>query len=68
MGACNLEQERKTMKRICLVSLPIIALMAVSNAPAYEQGDYVFRAGLTMVAPDDSSSNVFVAGALRLPE
>lgn len=51
------------MKRICLVSLPIIALMAVSNAPAYEQGDYVFRAGLTMVAPDDSSSNVFVDGA-----
>lgn len=30
---------------------------------AHEAGDWIFRGGLTNVAPNDDSSNVFVAGA-----
>ncbi len=50
------------MKRIYLISMLAVALMAIPSANAYEQGDYIFRAGLTMVDPDSSSSNVFVDG------
>ncbi|TRY33235.1 OmpW/AlkL family protein [Aliiglaciecola sp. M165] len=47
------------MKINTLIAAAAIAL-TTSSAFAYEPGDMVVRAGLTNVAPDESSSNVFI--------
>jgi outer membrane protein len=46
-------------------TLAILTSAIASSLPvhAYETGDWIVRAGATTVAPDDSSSNVFVGGA-----
>lgn len=47
------------MKFSSLFSVITLALTAVP-AFAYDPGDMILRAGLTKVAPDESSSNVFI--------
>jgi outer membrane protein len=47
--------------------LGLIALSVAAAAPgayAFQQGDFIVRAGLTTVSPDDSSSNIFVGSDL----
>ncbi|MAA86818.1 MAG: outer membrane protein OmpW [Haliea sp.] len=47
--------------------LGLIALSVAAAAPgayAFQQGDFIVRAGLTNVSPDDSSSNIFVGSDL----
>ncbi|MFT6269273.1 MAG: outer membrane protein [Alphaproteobacteria bacterium] len=51
---------KKTILSTVIVS--VLALTGV-NAFAHEAGDILVRAGLTTVAPDDSSSNILVGGA-----
>ncbi|WP_026376015.1 OmpW/AlkL family protein [Aestuariibacter salexigens] len=51
------------MKKTFLATLVTSSLLLAPSVFAYEKGDIVFRAGLTSVAPDDSSSNIFVGGA-----
>jgi outer membrane protein len=52
------------MKKLMLsMAVTSVLLSAVNPAFAFEQGDWVIRAGLTSIAPDDSSNNVNVAGA-----
>ncbi|MGJ8679752.1 OmpW family outer membrane protein [Paraglaciecola sp.] len=48
-----------------LLPLTLAGLLSANIMPiqAFEVGDLMVRAGLTNVAPDDSSSNVFVGGA-----
>jgi len=51
------------MKKLILsVAISAALLSAISPALAFEQGDWLVRAGMTNVAPDDSSSNVNVGG------
>lgn len=51
------------MKKIILSSAIISALaLTGTNAIAHEAGDILVRAGFTMVAPDDASSNILVGG------
>ena len=47
---------------VIFCSLALTAAL-MSTASAYESGDIILRAGLTTVAPDESSSNVTVQGA-----
>ncbi|WP_371195364.1 OmpW family outer membrane protein [Glaciecola sp. SC05] len=57
---------KKTILSTALVSA--LALSSV-NVSAFEAGDIVVRGGLTMVAPDASSTNILVGGAnFALPE
>ena len=49
------------MKNNALLLSAMISLLSV-NTMAYEAGDIIFRAGLTTVSPDDSSSNITVGG------
>ena len=49
---------KHTLSAIC-VSLALVAPLA----NAHQQGDWVLRGGLTTVAPDDSSSNIFAGGS-----
>jgi outer membrane protein len=53
------------MKKSQLKPILMGALLmgAASPALAYEEGTWIIRGGLSNVAPDDSSSNVFVDGA-----
>jgi outer membrane protein len=52
------------MKKLMLsMAVTSVLLSAVNPAFAFEQGDWVIRAGLTKTAPDDSSSNVNVGAA-----
>ena len=52
------------MKKLILsVAITAALLNAISPTYAFEQGDWVIRAGITTVGPDDSSSNVNVGGA-----
>ncbi|MCV2885664.1 outer membrane beta-barrel protein [Aestuariibacter sp. AA17] len=46
-----------------LISALLIALTGTAQAAIPEAGSWLVRAGSTTVAPDDSSSNVFVGGA-----
>lgn len=50
-------------KPILILALAGILGSSLQSAIAYEKGDWVVRAGITHVAPDDTSDNVFVAGA-----
>jgi outer membrane protein len=50
------------MKKSTLATLVLAALISAPSAFAYEKGDMVARVGVTTVAPDDSSSNIFVGG------
>lgn len=50
-------------KLLTTLSIASILLSAVPTVNAFEKGDWVARFGATNVAPDDSSSNVFVDGA-----
>jgi len=46
-------------------ALTLVALSLIASAPAalaYTKGDIIVRGGLTTVAPDDSSSNIFAGG------
>lgn len=45
------------------IALTLAAVLAAPSVFAYEKGDIVVRAGLTTVAPDESSSNITVGGA-----
>jgi outer membrane protein len=45
------------------MSLLAAALLASAGASAYEAGDWIVRGGAVMVAPDDDSSNLDLAGA-----
>lgn len=45
------------------IALTLATLLAAPAAFAYEKGDIIVRAGLTTVAPDESSSNILVGGA-----
>ncbi|GAA6183979.1 MULTISPECIES: OmpW/AlkL family protein [Alteromonadaceae] len=47
------------MKKLAVYLAVAIALGA-TNAQAYTTGDMILRAGVTTVAPDESSSNVFI--------
>lgn len=52
------------MKKLILSAAIASALLgAMTQAYAYEQGDWVVRVGVTSVAPDDSSNNVNVGGS-----
>lgn len=52
------------MKKLILsVAITSALLAAITPAYAYEQGDWVVRVGMANVAPEDSSSNVNVAGS-----
>lgn len=54
----------KHMKKLILsVAIAGTLLSTISPAFAYERGDWVVRVGMTNVAPDDSSNNVYVGGA-----
>ncbi|MCC2617092.1 outer membrane beta-barrel protein [Aestuariibacter halophilus] len=44
-------------------TLTALALVAALPLQAYETGDWLVRGGVTTVAPDADSSNVFVGGA-----
>lgn len=50
------------MKKL-IISMSLALAAGSQSALAYETGDWLVRAGVTNVAPDDSSSNVFVGGA-----
>lgn len=45
-----------------LLTLAVLATISSTTALAYEKGDMLVRVGLTTVAPDESSSNVFAGG------
>lgn len=46
-----------------LAALAVGALLIAPNVMAHSKGDILVRAGLTTVAPDESSSNIFVGGS-----
>ena len=49
--------------KVSKLSLLAVATLSVSHAVnAFEKGDWVVRAGLATVAPDESSSNIVVGG------
>ncbi|GAB2691873.1 OmpW family outer membrane protein [Aliiglaciecola sp. 3_MG-2023] len=50
------------MKKLA-VYLAVAVALGATNAQAYTTGDMIIRAGVTTVAPDESSSNVFIGGA-----
>lgn len=45
-----------------IIGLAVLASLTSVNVIAHETGDMLVRVGLTTVAPDESSSNVFVGG------
>lgn len=47
------------MKKSTIASLVALSLLAAPAAFAYQKGDVVVRGGLTMVSPDDASSNIY---------
>lgn len=49
------------MKKSTIASLVTLSLLAAPAAFAYQKGDVVVRGGLTLVSPDDASSNI-IAG------
>lgn len=49
------------MRKVKL-SLLVINLLVGAQALAYEKGDWIVRAGLTSVVPDESSSNILLGG------
>lgn len=49
------------MKKSTIASLVALSLLAAPAAFAYQKGDVVVRGGLTLVSPDDASSNI-IAG------
>lgn len=51
------------MRNIHRMSLLAAALLASAAASAYEAGDWIVRGGAVMVAPNDDSSNLDLAGA-----
>jgi len=51
------------MRNIYRMSLLAAALLASAGASAYEAGDWIVRGGAVMVAPNDDSSNLDLAGA-----
>ena len=50
------------MRNIHRMSLLAAALLASAGASAYEAGDWIVRGGAVMVAPNDDSSNLDLAG------
>jgi outer membrane protein len=48
-----------------LLTMTLASVLALNIMPSHagQVGDWIVRAGLTNVTPDDSSSNVFVGGA-----
>lgn len=46
-----------------LKAFPLVLLLGVAQVSAANSGDWMIRGGVTNVVPDDSSSNVSVAGA-----
>ena len=50
------------MRNIHRMSLMAAALLASAAASAYEAGDWIVRGGAVMVAPNDDSSNLDLAG------
>ncbi|MEP4890885.1 MAG: OmpW family outer membrane protein [Aliiglaciecola sp.] len=50
------------MKKLA-VYLAVAVALSATQAQAYTTGDMILRAGVTTVAPDESSSNVFIGGA-----
>ena len=48
------------MKTSALATIVLAALAAAPAANAYEKGDWVVRGGVTVVAPDDSTSTIMV--------
>ncbi|MFA3791023.1 OmpW family protein [Aliiglaciecola sp. SL4] len=50
------------MKKLAAYLAVAVALSA-TQAQAYTTGDMILRAGVTTVAPDESSGNVFIGGA-----
>ena len=55
------------MRNIHCVGLMAAALVASAGASAYEGGDWIVRGGAVMVAPDDDSSTLDLAGVGGLP-
>jgi len=45
-----------------IITVAILTALASTTAIAHEKGDILVRVGLTTVAPDDSSSNISLAG------
>lgn len=52
------------MKNFKLGLIVLSVAAAAPGAYAFQQGDFIVRAGLTNVSPDDSSSNIFVGSDL----
>lgn len=50
------------MKKTTIATLVLASLLSSTSALAYEKGDWVFRAGVTQVSPDDSSSDILAGG------
>jgi outer membrane protein len=50
------------MKKSSLTLIALVSLTASQFATAFEQGDLIVRVGFTTLAPDESSSNIFVGG------
>ncbi|MBT0587091.1 OmpW/AlkL family protein [Alteromonas oceanisediminis] len=51
------------MKKTIVASVVALASLGSTTAIAFEKGDIIVRGGLATVAPDESTSNVFVGGA-----
>lgn len=51
------------MKKTTLASIIFATVAVTGTAAAYEKGDWIVRAGVTTVAPEESSSNILVGGA-----
>ena len=55
------------MRNIHRVGLMAAALLASAGVSAYESGDWIVRGGAVMVAPNDDSSKLDLAG-IKFPE
>lgn len=50
------------MKKSSVTLLALSTIFASQHVLAFEKGDFIIRAGLATVAPDESSSNIVVGG------
>lgn len=52
----------ETHMKKSIITLALLATLSSATAIAHEKGDMLVRVGLTNVSPDDSSSNISLAG------
>jgi outer membrane protein len=63
MAAINLMEKHMKSTKIAKLALACTLALAPLSSFAAQSGDWLLRAGVTSVNPDDSSSNVVVGGA-----